>query len=91
MTDRGPLKSAMSWPVKRRSGELAEWLGLPRPDSVPNLTRRLQVQLKSQPELVNGVEEVLRPAAAVVVRRRQTTLGTRKPELRREAKAKNQS
>jgi hypothetical protein len=39
-------------------GESAEWLGLSRADSVPNLTRRFRAQLKSLPELLCDVEEL---------------------------------
>ena len=63
-------------------GELAEWLGLSRADSVPNLTRRFQARLKSQPELLNDVEEILRRATTVVADRRQTTLETPRAKRR---------
>jgi hypothetical protein len=39
--------------------ELAEWLGLSRADTAPNLTRRFQMQLKSHRELPKDVEEIL--------------------------------
>jgi hypothetical protein len=47
-----------------------------RADSVPNLTRRFQSQLKAQPGLLNDVEEVHRQATAVTADRRRTTLET---------------
>ena len=45
--------------------ELAEWLGLSRADSVPNLARRLEAQSKSQPELLDDFAEILRWATSV--------------------------
>ena len=54
--------------------ELAEWLGLSRADIVPNLTRRFQARLKSQPELLSDAEEILRRATTTADDRRRTTL-----------------
>jgi hypothetical protein len=55
------VRAVAAWLCRRHTeatlGELAEWLGLSRADSVPNLTRRFQAQLKSQPELLNDLEE----------------------------------
>jgi hypothetical protein len=69
-----------AWLCRRHTeatlGELAEWLGLSRADSVPNLTRRFQAQLKSQPELLNDVEQILRRATTVVADRRERALET---------------
>jgi len=79
-------RAVAAWLCHRRTeatlGELAEWLGLSRADSVPNLTRRFQAQLKSQPELLNDVEEILRRATTVVADRRQTTLETPRAKRR---------
>ena len=82
-----------AWLCRRHTeatlGELAEWLGLSRADSVPNLTRRFQAQLKSQPELLNDLAEILRRATTVVADRRQTTPETPKAK-RRQAQSKRQ-
>jgi hypothetical protein len=40
--------------------QLADWLGLSRADSVPNLTRRLERQLKMTPKLSKDLTEILR-------------------------------
>jgi hypothetical protein len=40
--------------------QLADWLGLSRADSVPNLTRRLARQLKMTPKLSKDLTEILR-------------------------------
>jgi hypothetical protein len=73
-------RAVAAWLCRRHTeatlAELAEWLGLSRADSVPNLTRRFQARLKSQPELLNDVEEILRRATTVVADRRRTTLET---------------
>jgi hypothetical protein len=73
-------RAVAAWLCRRHTeatpGELAEWLGLSRADSVPNLTHRFQARLKSQPELLNDVEEILRRATTVVADRRRTTLET---------------
>jgi hypothetical protein len=50
---------------KKTEAELAEWLGLSRAGSVPNLTRRLEAQLKPQPELLDDFAEILRRATSV--------------------------
>jgi putative transposase len=42
--------------------EMAEWLGLSRADSVPNLTRRLEARLKTSPELSADLIEILKLA-----------------------------
>ncbi len=44
--------------------ELAEWLGLSRADSVPNLTRRIEVRLQAAPQLSDDLAEILRRASA---------------------------
>ena len=43
---------------------LAQWLGLSRADSVPNLTRRVEARLKASPQLSNELAEILRRASA---------------------------
>ena len=42
--------------------ELAEWLGLSRADSVPNLTRRLAARLKTSPELSGDLTVIMKRA-----------------------------
>ena len=49
---------------RRRSAQLAGWLGLSRADSVPNLTRRLEARLKASPGLSEDLAEILRRASA---------------------------
>ena len=87
-------RAVAAWLCRRHTeatlGELAKWLGLSRADSVPNLTRRLQAHLKSQPELKNDLEEILRRATTAVADRRQTTLETPRAKRRLEqSKTKN--
>ncbi len=43
--------------------QLAEWLGLSRADSVPNLTRRLDERLRASPRLSDDLAEILRQAS----------------------------
>ena len=68
-------RSVAAWLCRRHTtatpGELAEWHGLSRADSVPNLTRRFKAQLKSQPELLNDLAVIVRRATNVVADRRQ--------------------
>jgi hypothetical protein len=87
-------RAVAAWLSRRHTeatlGELAEWLGLSLADSVPNLTRRFQAQLKAQPELLNDVEGILRQATAVAADRRRATLET--PEAKpkqRQSKTRN--
>jgi hypothetical protein len=47
--------------------ELAASLGLSRPDSVPNLTRRFETRLKTSPELSNDLAEILKLASSADV------------------------
>ena len=71
---------------------LAEWLGLSRADSVPNLTRRLEAQLKSRPELLNDLAEILRRASDVPADHRPMTRKTPKSKRRPgQSKTKNKS
>jgi putative transposase len=62
-------RAVAAWMCRRHTeatlAELAEWLGLSRADSVPNLTRRVEAQLKSQPELLDDFAEILRRATSV--------------------------
>jgi hypothetical protein len=44
--------------------ELAAGLKLPRPDSVPNLTRRIDTRLKASPELSKDLAEILSRASS---------------------------
>jgi hypothetical protein len=44
--------------------ELAQWLGLSRADSVPNLTRRLEARLNAAPRLSDDLAEILKRATA---------------------------
>jgi putative transposase len=59
-------RAVAAWLCRRHTeatlADLAEWLGLSRADSVPNLTRRLEAQLKSRPELLNDLAEIHRRA-----------------------------
>ena len=70
-------RAVAAWLCRRHReatlGELAEWLGLSRADSVPNLTRRFQARLKAHPQLLNDVEGILRRATIVVADRPKTT------------------
>jgi chromosomal replication initiation ATPase DnaA len=56
-------RAVAAWLCRRHTeatlAELAEWLGLSRADSAPNLTRRLEAQLKSQPELLDDFAAIL--------------------------------
>jgi hypothetical protein len=62
-------RAVAAWLCRRHTEatltELAEWLGLSRADSVPNLTRRLEAQLKSQPGLLDDFAAILRRATSV--------------------------
>jgi hypothetical protein len=44
--------------------ELAVWLGLSRADSVPNLTRRINMRLKASPALSNDLAAILKRASS---------------------------
>ena len=61
-------RAVAAWLCRRHTEaslrELAEWLGLSRADSVPNLTRRLEAQLKASPELSRDLTEIMRRANA---------------------------
>jgi putative transposase len=59
-------RAVAAWLCRRHTeatlSELAEWLGLSRADSVPNLTRRVQTRLTSEPKLLNDFAEILQRA-----------------------------
>jgi hypothetical protein len=61
-------RAVAAWLCRRHTeatlSELADWLGLSRADSVPNLTRRLQTRLASKPELRNDFSEILKRATS---------------------------
>jgi hypothetical protein len=61
-------RAVAAWLCRRHTEaslrELAEWLGLSRADSVPNLTRRLEARLKSSPGLADDLTEILTRATA---------------------------
>ena len=64
-------RAVAAWLCRRHTEaslrELAEWLGLSRADSVPNLTRRLEARLKTSPELLDDLTEILIRASAPAV------------------------
>ena len=59
-------RAVAAWLCRRHTEaslrELAARLGLSRPDSVPNLTRRIETRLKASPELSNDLTEILKRA-----------------------------
>ena len=59
-------RAVAAWLCRRHTEaslrELAEWLGLSRADSVPNLTRRIETRLKTSPELSNDLAAILKRA-----------------------------
>ena len=66
-------RAVAAWLCRRHTEaslrELAEWLGLSRADSVPNLTRRLEARLKASPELSDDLAEILRTGECTSRRR----------------------
>ena len=64
-------RAVAAWLCRRHTEaslrELAAPLGLSRPDSVPNLTRRLETRLKASPELSNDLAEILKRASSADV------------------------
>ena len=64
------------------SGPPGSSLGLSRADSVPNLTRRLQARLTSQPELLNDFAEILQRATSEEADRRPKTVNNPKAKRR---------
>jgi hypothetical protein len=71
--------------------ELAQWLGLSRADSVPNLTRRLEARLKASPELSKDLAEIMRQAANAPTDGAQPADVTRTPISRRSGRAKTKA
>jgi putative transposase len=63
-------RTVAAWLCRRHTEaslrELAQWLGLSRADSVPNLTRRFEARLKASPELSHDLAEILRRAGTQV-------------------------
>jgi putative transposase len=61
-------RAVAAWLCRRHTEaslrELANWLGLSRADSVPNLTRRLEARLKSSPGLSDDLTEIMTRASA---------------------------
>jgi hypothetical protein len=87
-------RAVAAWLCRRHTeatlADLAGWLGLSRADSVPNLTRRLEAQLKSRPELPDDRAEILRRATDVPADHHSTTRKTPKSKrLRGQSKTKN--
>jgi len=70
MGDHDPdlARAVATWLCRRHTEaslrQLAEWLGLPRADSVPNRTRRLEGRLKASPRLADDLAEIRRRASA---------------------------
>ena len=64
-------RAVAAWLCRRHTEaslrELSGWLGLSRADSVPNLTRRLEARLKTSPELLDDLTEILIRASAPAV------------------------
>lgn len=56
-------RAVAAWLCRRHTQatlrQLAEPLGLSRPDSVPNLTRRIDAKIKSSPQIAQEVREIL--------------------------------
>jgi hypothetical protein len=89
-TDRRQLIEGLEHAVIRYGWELPTYVVMGKADSVTNLTRRFQARLKSQPQLLQDVEEILRRATTVAADRRQTTRETPKDERRAgQSKTKN--
>jgi REP element-mobilizing transposase RayT len=61
-------RAVAAWLCRRHTEatlrELAQWLGLSRADSVPNLTRRVDAKLKASSELSNDLAKILKRANA---------------------------
>jgi putative transposase len=61
-------RAVAAWLCRRHTEaslrELAAGLGLSRPDSVPNLTRRIDTRLKASPELSKDLAEILSRASS---------------------------
>jgi putative transposase len=89
-------RAVAAWLCRRHTEaslrQLAEWLGLSRADSMPNLTRRLEARLKASPRLSGDLAEILRrasePAAGI---RPADVTPTRGPQETRRPKTKNKA
>jgi hypothetical protein len=61
-------RAVAAWLCRRHTEaslrDLAVSLGLSRPDSVPNPTRRIETRLKTSPELSNDLAEILKRASS---------------------------
>jgi hypothetical protein len=70
--------------------EMAEWLGVSRANSVPNLTRRLEARPETSPELCADEIEILdlanEPATGIGL---DSTASTRAPRRSAQPKTKN--
>ena len=79
-------RAVAAWLCRRHTeatlSELAEWLDLSRADSVPNLTRRLQTRLTSQPELLNDFAKILQRATSEEADRRPKMVNNPKAKRR---------
>ena len=89
-------RAVAAWLCRRHTAaplrELAEWLGLSRADSVPNLTRRVEARLKASPDMSRDLTEILKRVSASAAGINRTTL-THTTEARRRperSKTKNQ-
>jgi hypothetical protein len=88
-------RAVAAWLCRRHTEaslrELAAELGLSRPDSVPNLTRRIETRLKASPELSDALTEILNrassPDVGVDEENAKRTMSSRKPAR---SKTKNQ-
>jgi putative transposase len=86
-------RAVAAWLCRRHTeatlAELAEWLGLSRADSVPNLTRRLEAQLKSQPELLDDFAAILRRVTSVAADRGRNVKIPKPPGRKSRSQTKN--
>ncbi len=86
-------RAVAAWLCRRHTEaplrQLAEWLGLSRADSVPNLTRRLEARLKASPQLSDDLAEILRRASASAPGRPSADRGHTTGSSRRARKTKN--
>jgi putative transposase len=66
--DPSLARPVVAWLCRRHTEaslrQLADWMGLSRADSVPNLTRRLEQRLKATSELSDDLADILRRAIA---------------------------
>jgi putative transposase len=86
-------RAVAAWLCRRHTeatlSELADWLGLSRADSVPNLTRRLDVRLKLQPKLLDDFAEILRRASNMATDHREIGKTPKASRGRRRLETKN--